>query len=47
MAINYKIYQMAGKWTKWQWNIPTSSIARTSKIWIFDLKISHLATLDV
>jgi hypothetical protein len=47
MAINYKIYQMAGKGTKWQWNIPASSIARTSKIWIFGLKISHLATLDV
>jgi hypothetical protein len=39
---------MVVKYTKWPYNIPTSSIARPSKIypnWDFDLKIYHLATL--
>jgi hypothetical protein len=30
---SHKIYQLAVKWTKWQLNIPTSYIARLSKIY--------------
>jgi hypothetical protein len=42
----HKIYvTKTVKWTKRLQNIPTSFIARPSKIWIFGLKTNHLATL--
>jgi hypothetical protein len=44
----HKIYQMATKYIKWPQNVPTSSIARPSKIYPskdFCLKICHLAIL--
>jgi hypothetical protein len=44
----HKIYNNALKYTKWPENIPSSSIARPSKIYpnsFFGLKINHLATL--
>jgi hypothetical protein len=44
MSIKYN-YIKTVKWTTFPKNIPTSFIARPSKIWIFGLKTNHLATL--
>jgi hypothetical protein len=43
----HKIYQMAVKLDQKSYNIPTSSIARPSKIYTSGLKIYHLATVIV
>jgi hypothetical protein len=53
---NYKMYQIAIKYTKWLQNLPngrkiyqnhpSQDPPKFTQIWIFGLKICHLATLD-
>jgi hypothetical protein len=35
-------YQMYGKFTTWTQNIPASSVARPSKIWIWDFWFENI-----